>query len=624
MERSEPALVPEWLRSAGSVAAAGSSAHHFASASTNTDVPSGAHQPRNRSSKSNGDFDSPRSLFFERTSSSNTRRGSINGSAKHAYSSFTRNHHDKDRDREKERSSFGDLWDRDSSDPLANIFTGRIERDTLRHSHSMVSRKQSELVPRRVAVDAKSSGNGNQNHGNGILSGGAIGSSIQKAVFDKDFPSLGTEEKQGVQGVAEIGRVSSPTLGTTSTTSQGLPVGSSALIGGEGWTSALAEVPTIIGSSSIGSLTAQQSGTSNSVSAAPSATAGLNMAEALAQTPSRARTAPQVSVKAQRLEELAIKQSRQLIPMTPSLPKASVLNSSEKLKPKTSARNAEMNVVAKSGPQHLSVHITNQSLRSVNVKSDTPKTSGKFTDLKSVVWENGGSPTSKDVSNQANYSNSKPGNQLAVTSAVASGLARNPNNVKSPTERKPASVDPKSGSTVEKKPSLSQVQSRNDFFNLIKKKTLMNSSSVLPDSDALVTSPVMEKSDAITREVVSPPANPEASGNAADVNNGDACEDAQSLPDSEKNDTISSSTIYPDEEEAAFLRSLGWEENSGEDEGLTEEEINAFYQECMKLGPATFKLRGIQPNLSKLLDSYATNLRGASAELNTSESGSQA
>ena len=36
MERSEPALVPEWLRNSGGVAGAGSSAHHLASASTHT------------------------------------------------------------------------------------------------------------------------------------------------------------------------------------------------------------------------------------------------------------------------------------------------------------------------------------------------------------------------------------------------------------------------------------------------------------------------------------------------------------------------------------------------------------------------------------------------------------
>ncbi|KAF7829881.1 mediator of RNA polymerase II transcription subunit 1-like isoform X1 [Senna tora] len=618
MERSEPALVPEWLRSAGSVAGAGSSAHHFASSSTNSDVPSAAHHSKNRSSKSNSDFDSPRSVFFERTSSSNSRRSSVNGSAKHAYSSFSRSHHDKDRDREKDKSSFGDHWDRDCSDPLANIYSGRIERDTLRRSHSMVSRKQSEILPRRVAVDAKSGGNGSQNHGNGMLSGGGIGSSIQKAVFDKDFPSLGTEDQQGI---AEIGRVPSPGLGATA--SQSLPVGSTALIGGEGWTSALAEVPTIIGSSSIGSLTAQQTGTTNSGSVAPSATSNLNMAEALAQTPSRARSTPQVSVNAQRLEELAIKQSRQLIPVTPSLPKASVLSSSDKSKPKTAARNTEINVAAKSGPQHLSLHAANQSVRSVNSKADAPKTSGKFTDLKSVVWENGVPPTSKDVSSQTNYSNSRPGNQSAVASTIATAPLRSLNNVKSPTERKPALLDQKLGSTMEKKP-LSQVQSRNDFFNLIKKKTLMNSSSVLPDSGTLVTSPILEKSDAVTREVVSPPACPQALGNGVNVSNGKVMEEAHRLPNSEEKDIISSAAIYPDEEEAAFLRSLGWEENSDEDEGLTEEEINAFYQECLKLGPTTFKLKGIQPKLSKLLESYATNLNGAPAELSSPDSGSQA
>lgn len=160
-----------------------------------------------------------------------------------------------------------------------------------------------------------------------------------------------------------------------------------------------------------------------------------------------------------------------------------VLNSSEKLKPKSAVRIAEMNATAKSGLQQpSSLNIANLSIRSGNAKSDGPKTSGKFTDLKSVVWENGVSPTSKDVSSPTSFSNSRPGNNLAVASATASTPLRNPNNLKSPTERKPASLDLKLGSTVDKKPSLSQVQSRNDFFNLIKKKTLMNSSTGLPDS----------------------------------------------------------------------------------------------------------------------------------------------
>ncbi|XP_027331028.1 mediator of RNA polymerase II transcription subunit 1-like isoform X5 [Abrus precatorius] len=591
MEKSEPALVPEWLRSAGSVAGAGGSAQHSASSSTHTDSPSVAHHARNRSSKNASDFDSSRSVFLERSSSSNSRRSSINGSAKHAYSSFNRSHRDKDRDRDKDRSTFGDHWDRDGSDPLASLFSGRMERDTLRRSHSMVSRKQSDVIPRRVAVDTKSGGSTNQNNGNGILSVGNVSSSIQKVVFDKDFPSLGAEEKQGI---AEVGRVSSP--GLTATASQSLPVGSSALIGGEGWTSALAEVPTMIGSSSTGSLSVQQTVTTGSV--VSSTAAALNMAEALAQTPSRARSTPQV------------------------------LNSSEKSKPKTTVRNAEMNVVSKNVPQQPSaLHITSQSVRSVNAKVDAPKTSGKFTDLKSVVWENGVSPTSKDVSNPTNYSNSKSVNQHAVSSTAASAPMRNPNNLKSSTERKPA-LDVKLGSTLDKKHSISQVQSRNDFFNLIKKKTLMNSSTVLPDSGPMVSSPAIEKSDEVNREIVCPSANLQSLGNGAELtSNGNVHthEEVHRLSDNEEKESISRATIYPDEEEAAFLRSLGWEENSDEDEGLTEEEINAFYQECKKLDPTTLKVcQGMQPNLSKLFESYASNLRGSSAESSSSDPGSEA
>ncbi|KAK7311583.1 hypothetical protein RJT34_09822 [Clitoria ternatea] len=614
MEKSEPALVPEWLRSAGSVAGAGGSAHHFTSPSTHTDAPYAAHT-RNRSSKTNSDFDSPRSVFLERTFSSNSRR-SINGSAKHAYSSFNRSHRDKDRDREKDRLNFVDHWDRDCSEPLADLFPGRIERDTLRRSHSMVSRKQNELLSHRVAVDTKSSCN-NSNHVNGsdILSGGSIGSSIHKAVFDKDFPSLGTEERQGI---TEIVRVSSPTLGATAC--QTLPVGSSALIGGEGWTSALAEVPTIIGSSSTGSLSGPQTTTPTSGSVVSSASAGLNMAEALAQTPSRARSTPQVSVKTQRLEELAIKQSRQLIPVTPSMPKALVNNSSEKSKPKTAVRNAEISIAAKGVPQQPSaLNIANHSVRNGNAKGETPKTSGKFTDLKSVVWENGVSPTSKDASSQTNYSNCRPGNHVTVASAVAATPLRNPNNLKSTTDRKPASLDLKLGSTVEKKHSISQVQSRNDFFNLIKKKTMMNSSSVLPDSSTVVSSPMMDKSGEVNVEAVGPAASQDLGNGAEVTSSGNAHVELDRLPDNEQKDTI------PDEEEAAFLRSLGWEEDSGEDGGLTEEEINAFYQECMKLGTTTLKLcQGMQPKLSKFFESYATNLHGASAELSSSDSRSEA
>lgn len=241
-----------------------------------------------------------------------------------------------------------------------------------------------------------------------------------------------------------------------------------------------------------------------------------------------------------------------------------------------------MNVVTKSVSQQPSaLHMSSQSVRSVNTKVDVPKTSGKFTDLKSVVWENGASPTSKDVSNPTNYSNSNSVNQHGVASAAASTPLRNPNSLKSPTERKPASLDLKLGSGLDKKHS-SQVKSRNDFFKLIKNKTSTNSSSVLPDSGQLVSSPALEKSGEVNTEVVSPSANPQSLENGAELainGNAHVHEDLSRISDNDEKDSSLRATLYPDEEEAAFLRSLGWEENSDEDEGLTEEEINAFYQE---------------------------------------------
>lgn len=222
---------------------------------------------------------------MDRSSSSNSRRSATNGSAKHAYSSFSRSHRDRDRERDKDRSSFGDHWDRD--DPIGSILTSRSEKD-LRRSHSLISRKQNEVLPRRVPLDLKNSSNSNHVNGNGLVSGGSIGNSIQKAVFEKDFPSLGSDDRQVG---ADIGRVASPTLNSAV---QSLPVGSSALIGGEGWTSALAEVPSVIGSGTTCSSPTVQSIVAP-VPSPPSALAGLNMAEALTQAPPRTRAAPQVA-----------------------------------------------------------------------------------------------------------------------------------------------------------------------------------------------------------------------------------------------------------------------------------------------------------------------------------------
>ncbi|WCJ44578.1 hypothetical protein M5689_025237 [Euphorbia peplus] len=584
MERSEPTLVPEWLRTSGSVSGGGSSAPHFASSSSHSDVLSTANHTRNRnSSKSISDFDSPRSVFIDRTSSSNSRRSASNGSAKHAYSSFSRSHRDKDREREN-RLNFGDHWDRDVSDPFGLL--PRSEKDTLRRSHSMVSRKPVDVLPRRSVVDLKNGSSSNHANGNGLISGVTAGGSIQKVVFEKDFPSLGSDERQGGP---DIGRVSSP--GLTSAV-QSLPVGSST-IGGEGWTSALAEVPPIIGNNSSGSISASQT-LPTSASGAASVMHGLNMAEALTQAPLKTRATPQLSVQTQRLEELAIKQSRQLIPVTPSMPKSSVLSSSDKSKSKTTVRAGEMNSGAKSMQQQpSSLHLANQSLL---VKPDPAKAShGKLMVLK-PARENGASPAPKDVSSPSNASRAAANTQLVPPPSVPSAPLRSPNNPKlSSGERKSTNMNLISGYNVEKRPSVSQTQSRIDFFNLLKKKTSTSTSTTLPDSASAVSSPRSEKSCEVNKEAESNPSSPQAIKNGNEVtSNGGRVEELLT------------------DEEAAFLRSLGWEENAGEDEGLTEEEINTFLQEYKKLKPTLKVCQGMQQKLVE-----------ATSELSTSDSGSE-
>ncbi|GMI77166.1 hypothetical protein like AT1G36990 [Hibiscus trionum] len=605
MERSEPTFVPEWLKSNSTVTGSGNLAHNFASSSSHSDF-SSTHHGRHRNSRNVSDFDSHRSAFLDRSSSLNSRSSS-NGSAKHAYSSFSRSHRDKDRDWDKVRLNFGDHQDRAASEPLESLLTSRVEVETLHRSNSMFSRKQVEPLPRRVWVDARDSSNSNHNNGNGLLSGGTVGSSIHKAVFERDFPSLGTEDRQVVP---EITRVSSPGL---SSASKNFPVGSSALISGDGWTSALAEAPSVVGSSNTGSWTTPLI-VSTSSTVTPTGTSGRNMAEALAQAPSHSHTVPQLSVKTQRREELAIKQSKQLIPVTPSMPKGSVLNSVDKSKGKPAIRTTEINIAVKSGQQQPSlIHHGSLSPHGGHVKCDMPKTSGKLLVLK-LGWENGVTSPTQDVSPTSE-------NSRVTISPHAVGPTRNSNSSKlSAGGRKAAALNSVAGFTVEKRP-LAQTQSRSDFFNLLKKKTSEKTSAGHSDSHPHISSSTSEKSE-VTEEVVSAALTAHANENGtAATGNSDACQEAQRFVDDGEKDMGPVSMIYSDEEEAAFLRSLGWEENSGEDEGLTEEEINSFYQEYMKLRPSLKLCCGMQP---KLAQSFATNLDGAASELSSSDSGSEA
>ncbi|XP_020586750.1 uncharacterized protein LOC110028995 isoform X2 [Phalaenopsis equestris] len=577
MERTEPTFVPEWYKVSHSSAQGSGNSNHQSGLSLHTDEHNIGFSSRNRLTVSVCDNDAPRSLSFsERSSSSFRRSTSSNGYivrekdfSSRAYNSFSRNHRDRDRDREKDF----EIHDRDRpfddgfGDYPDVLVTGKSEKDSLKRSQSMLSRRRADPWQRRASHD---SSNGFQSMGG---SGRVNGTS--KSSFEREFPSLGAEEKHAGSDVI---RASSPGLNTAF---HNLSVSASSIIGADGWTSVLAEVP-IVGSN--GLIVSSSFQTSSAMApAASSVSTGLNMAETVAQAPARARTAPQLPSDSQKMEELHRQQILKLRPVTPSMPKNLSVNLSEKSKTKGS-KMAEYNTV-KVG-QHLSSQLFNHAVRS-NIKSDAPKTSqpGNFHVLNRE--KNGLSLTDKDNLHPRNGSRvvASPGGGIPPAAILdLSGQPYSKLNVNGKTGA------PSSSSFGEKKLPY-QAQNRNDFFNSLRKKSSSSQENTKQDPGCKVfASPSLEK----LNEVV-------AVGAISDKE-----KDLSTLQHSVDNGSFKAveepERLAPDEEEAAFLRSLGWEENAGE-EALTPEEIESFLSEYEKKIPVSkLKIAGCSSKLSSSSD----------------------
>lgn len=214
------------------------------------------------------------------------------------------------------------------------------------------------------------------------------------------------------------------------------------------------------------------------------------------------------------------------------------------------------------------------------VKTDFSKTgpSGKMIVLKTTRERNGITPAAKDSLSPTKNNTKAPNSSLTVVSPVGGlSVSRGPvnNNPSSP------SGDWKHAPTLlEKRPS-SQAQSRNDFFNLVRKKSMASSSISVPDPGSDPTSSSSSSFKAGEQDIVASPTTPQGrdvmltteSKGSLTCNCNTLDEDR--YVENGRNHHFSSSPIFSEEEEAAFLRSLGWEENADED-GLTEEEIDAF------------------------------------------------
>lgn len=260
------------------------------------------------------------------------------------------------------------------------------------------------------------------------------------------------------------------------------------------------------------------------------------------------------------------------------------LNSSEKSKTK----------VGQQQHQTSSFHPVNHSLRSPPTKSNISRTSsiGKLQLLKPARVMNSVSCATNDSLSPSSGSKITNNPLTVVPLAGTAAPLRSPvnNPILASAECKPtATVLPLA---LEKR-SASQAQSRNDFFNLVRKKSMANSSSAVSDSVSPVSASVQDKpaeaADPLTPQSrESPPVDRSdgahlSEGSGEMTRSSDAYDGHLNSRGNGENSSSSDAFLYSEEEEAAFLRSLGWDESAGEDEGLTEEEISAFYRNASKV-----------------------------------------
>lgn len=660
MDRSEPALVPQWLKVA-SGSGSGSTTSHSSSS-----LQSGRRGSHN-------DYDSSRySTLTDRTLISSSRRGpSTNGGISdrsnhdRAYSGFSRSSSlrgydapERDRDwerdidlREREKLFGRDYREKDS-DRFENHQWSSSSLARKYENDAMLKRSQSMISNRKMENGSKKSGNELGSITSPLVLGNMV-NSMQKAAFERNFPSLGSEDRhggnqsnlalnpsgnsiwhgQGIVGVADVGRGSSPGLTVSTGSNQGIAGSGLSAFGADGWT-ALADVSGLNGGSN-GMLTSAQqvaSGTSVlPVNSGPTSTNGLNMAEALVQNPPRVRTPPQLFIETQRLEELALKQSRQLIPVTPPMLKTTGVGPSEKLKPK-SLRGIDSSPSTGGKVGQIGSSQLNSPLRQT-ARPETPKQPqvGKLLVLKPVREKNGVSKSVKSDGSSptrgGNINNSTIGAPTAgISSGGSAGLIIT-RKVKPLLDSKTVPVSSTPLSTgfdcvtgqrskdnslmIEEKKHPSQAQNRSDFFKALRRKAsgtvpvtrIQDKSSTSTEHKSLD----QERNGAPYREGKTE-ANENGSVESVGENSGIslatveiACSwnnnvtDANGVDhgeihaavDSRETGNPTSVNRYSvmggsEEEENAFLRSLGWEENAGGEEALTEEEINSFYQEQMK------------------------------------------
>ncbi|KAM3227019.1 hypothetical protein ACQJBY_059142 [Aegilops geniculata] len=297
MEQDIPAFKPQWLMQ-GQVTATGA-ATLWAAASSRKDCQGKGGSSRNRSSGHNRDQSSRQSSSRRSSVSSGSRRLDRDDMGKtRGYANFGRN---KDKEREKDfdsrdRESRSVTADRDGFQSFSSC---RPERDRLNRARSKADTSSKGVISLNNGSTSKSN---------------TVG-----VAFEREFPQLSSEDKNGRQ---DISRVPSPGI---TTPIQSLPP----FTPSDGWTSKLVGAP--LSSEPKKNLLASsvpQAAPSKKPEVALISGTALSMAETVMQAPQRTSSGPQLSIDAQKIEERTLRQNT-LRPMTSTTSKSSVTSSSK-------------------------------------------------------------------------------------------------------------------------------------------------------------------------------------------------------------------------------------------------------------------------------------------------------
>ncbi|KAJ6795373.1 serine/threonine-protein kinase fray2-like isoform X1 [Iris pallida] len=306
---------------------------------------------------------------------------------------------------------------------------------------------------------------------------------------------------------------------------------------------------------------------------------GLNVAVPVAQMSSRARADPQFSVDTHRSSKSVLTESKQVKPLTP---KTSGLNSSEKPKFKG----------AMAGKELLSqLVVVNNALRACTLGSDVSKAS-QVGNLQVLNRERNATVSSSGVVEDVNDSD---------------GNLKSPTNQNLKVECKDTSKNSMS-SLKRSSCCFGKAQDRINILNSLNRKAPSNlSTGVVPDPGGCIFD-ASEKSSSLDGQnsgdyagasVINQEVDVNGNGGIGRVIDGDGAlgeevqnEDFQSEThvDNKENcnqPSWSSDDNYEqiadvDEEEASFLRSLGWEEHA-QVEAIKDEEIAAFKKQYESL-----------------------------------------